>query len=308
MSQHLPTFMMIGATKSGTSSLYFYLKQHPDVFMSAIKEPLFFSYPPDQDIWDIRDGKNAKNPKVVNNLEAYQRLFEPATQKARGEASATYIYLPGTAERIRALIPDVKIIAVLRNPVDHAYSAYLHHIREGWEPCATFAAALDAEPKRIEEGWQALYHYQNGGFYFQQLSRFYKQFSPEQIKIFLFDDLQQDPVKVTQDIFEFVGVDPTFVPDTNTKYNISGVPKNPLLHRVYRFIKEASPIKSLAKAVLPKRFRSVSKREMMARLEAANLRKPPLLPADKERLLTAYRADTLALQDLLGRDLSHWLK
>lgn len=304
---HLPTFFLIGATKSGTSSLYFYLKQHPDIFMSNVKEPGFFSFPPDQEIWDVRNGERQKNARAITDLATYQQLFADATEKARGEATATYLYFPGTAERIRAAVPHAKLIAILRNPVERAYSAYLHHIREGWEPCATFVEALDAEPKRIEEGWSDLYHYQNGGFYYQQLSRFYSQFSAEQIKIFLYEDLVQDPQRVTQEIYDFVGVDPEFTPDTSTRYNISGVPKNPLLHQVHRFLQRSNPFKNVAKHLLSGKMRSSLKREMIARIEAKNLRKPPLEEAAKARLLAAYRDDILALQDLLGRDLSHWL-
>lgn len=307
MRDTLPTFFIFGATKSGTSSLYHYLRQHPAVFMSNVKEPHFFGFPENREVWEIRGGKQQKSSFIITDYSAYRQLFETATEPARGEASVMYIYLPEAARRIKAAVPDAKLVAVLRNPVARAYSAYLHLLREEQEPCPSFLQALDAEPGRIAEGWAPLYHYQNMGFYHQQLSRFYEQFSPDQLKIFLYEDLEQNPQQVTREIYDFIGVDPGFTPDTATRHNISGVPKSQLLHRAHRFLKESSSFKSYVKKVLPSSLRAKSKRQLLARLEATNLRKPPLEAEAKARLIAAYRDDVGALQELLGRDLTHWL-
>ncbi len=304
----LPNFFIFGATKSGTSSLYFYLKQHPDIFMPGVKEPHFFGFRPDEEVWEVRNGETRKNGYAVTNSDAYQKLFEAGTGiKARGEASVMYIYLEGSEKRIHAQVPDAKLVAVLRNPVERAYSAYLHLIREEDELCATFMDALDAEPKRVAEGWAPLYHYQNMGFYGEQLSRFYKQFAPEQIKVFLYEDLETEPERVVQDIYKFVGVDPSFKPDTKTRHNISGVPRSRLVHQAHRFLKKSSSLKDFGKALLPTPLRNRAKRQLLSRLETQNLRKPPLSPEARARLITAYRDDLGTLQELLGRDLSHWL-
>ena len=105
--------------------------------------------------------------------------------------------------------------------------------------------ALDAEPQRIAEGWAPLYHYQNMGFYGEQLSRFYKQFSPEQLKVFLYEDLETEPKRVVREIYEFIGVDAAFEPDTKTRHNISGVPQNKLMHQAHRFLKKTKPAQGL---------------------------------------------------------------
>lgn len=305
----LPTFFIIGATKSGTSSLYFYLKQHPDVFMPVVKEPHFFAYEPDTEVREVVAGQLRKNAFTVTQVERYRELFRNASvQRARGEASAMYIYLPGTAARIRSYLPEAKLIVILRNPVQRAYSAYLHQIREGKESLPTFIAALGAEEKRMAEGWAPLYHYQNMGFYFRQLSRFYEQFSTEQIKVFLYEDLERSSGEVTRAIFNFIGVDDTFVPDMKTKYNVTGVPQNRSLHRVYGFLKKPNAFKNWGKQFLSLTVRDRVKKRLVAQLEAKNLRKPPLSEEAKARLLAVYRPDILQLQDLLGRDLSHWLE
>jgi hypothetical protein len=305
---YLPNFLIIGATKSGTSSLYFYLRQHPDVFMPEVKEPHFFGFEPDTEVWEIRNAKRQRNSFVITDPEAYQSLFKAATpNQVRGEASVMYMYLPGSAARIKAHVPEAKLIAVLRNPVERAYSAYLHFVREAEEPCTTFADALAAEPTRVAEGWAARYYYQEMGFYARQLSRFYNEFRAEQLRVFLYDDFRKDPQGVTRSIYRFIGVDESFTPNTTTKHNISGVPKNRLLHQVHRFLKNDHPLKNLAKTFIRPSARSVLKRQWLARLESQNLSKPPLSDELAAQLTEVYRSDILELQELLGRDLSHWL-
>ena len=306
---NLPTFFIFGATKSGTSSLYFYLKQHPDVFMSSVKEPHFYGFEPGSSVREVRNGALRENSYVITDEAEYRRLFRDAkNERALGEASVMYLYLDGAAERLRAEVPDARLVAVLRNPVERAYSAYLHLIREEDEPCPSFIAALDAEPARIKAGWAPLYHYQNMGFYARQLRRFYAQFPAEQFKIFLYEDLEREPERVIREIYSFIGVDPGFRPDVSVRHNISGVPQNPLAHEAYRFLKRSGPMKDVVKRFLPEPLRSRTKRRLLARLEANNLRKPPLSAEARARLIAAYREDVGELQKLLGRDLSSWLQ
>jgi hypothetical protein len=129
----LPDFLMIGAQKSGTSAIYAYLSQHPQVFTSENKEPGFFAFEGLQRSFagpdDARAGRD-----IVRDLERYRRLFREVGDKARaGEASSIYLYAPQAAERIHHYIPNAKLIAVLRDPVDRAYSAYRHLVRDGRE-------------------------------------------------------------------------------------------------------------------------------------------------------------------------------
>jgi len=181
----LPNFLIIGAAKSGTTALYTYLKQHPEIFMSTPKELRYFSNvssPPE----------GIPHHRAVFSLEEYKSYFDAVTdEKAYGESSPMYLYTPGTAERIRTAIPDVKILAILRNPIDRAYSAYTHALRDWIETAETFEEALEKEPERIGAGWGMLWHYANAGYYYEQLSRYYKVFDPDQIRVFLHDDLSK---------------------------------------------------------------------------------------------------------------------
>ena len=165
----LPNFLLIGAAKSGTSSLYHYFRQHPQIYMSPNKEPSFFAYegkaiqltgPGDQDF-------HAK--RIVTDLIDYQALFGDRTnQPAIGEASILYLYAPDAPARIHHYLPDVKLMAVLRNPVDRAFSSYAHLRRDGRESIADFRLALQEEEARIKANWEHQWHYAQLGFYYTQ--------------------------------------------------------------------------------------------------------------------------------------------
>jgi len=306
----LPTFLLIGAAKSGTTSLYQYLKQHPDIYMPAKKEPSFFTVDEGEVVEEGGPNGRRIGKSRVNKLADYQALFQDATtEKARGEASPFYLYVPKSPDRIKQCIPDADIFVVLRNPIERAYSAFLNQVRDGVEVHADFAAALKDEPRRIEENWGPIYHYRRMGFYYEQLARYYATFNPKKIHVYLYDDLQRNALALTQDIYRILEVDPTFAPDTLQRHNIAGVPKNRLLHRFYLFLKGSSrsPVKEVGKRVLPMALRSTFKIRVMKNLQEKNLAKPPLLPEVREDLLEGYRKDILKLQDLISCDLSSWL-
>jgi hypothetical protein len=306
----LPNFLIIGAAKSGTTSLYKYLKQHPDIYMSPIKEPSYFIADEGEGLHSIGPNGQPIGGGRITNLTTYQTLFSEATrEKARGEASPKYLYFPEAAQRIKSKLPDVTIIAILRHPVERAYSNFLHHVRDGREVYEDFAVALQEEPKRIKEGWGSEYHYRNRGFYYKQLLPYYAAFGSEAVHVFLYDDLRKDAVGVMRDIFRILGVDQAFVPDVKAQYNVSGVPKNHFLHRVYHFLRGSnrSVIKELGKRVLPESTREKLKNNVTQSLYKKNFIKPQLPPEVRKELQQGYREDILQLQDLIQRDLSRWL-
>lgn len=297
----LPNFLIIGAAKAGTTSLYYYLKQHPDVFMSALKEPHFFSYEGETLNFRAPGNRSALiNESAVTQLDEYQALFADATGKtAIGEASPSYLHTPKAAERIRFYIPNAKLIVILRNPVERAYSAFLHQYRasvqQGVEGLTDFAEALAHEEEYIRDNWMPLYHFKTGGFYYEQLQVYYERFDPSQIKIYLHEDLTTDALGLLRDIFQFIGVDDTFTPDVSVKANISGVPKN---NGLYTFFKQPA-VKAVLKPFLPKGIGQ--------RFDQYMLAKPKLAPDVKQQLINEYRESILQLQDLIQRDLSRWL-
>jgi hypothetical protein len=293
----LPNFLIIGAAKAGTTALCDYLKQHPQIFISYIREPHFFAFQKEE-INFRGPGDRKIHQHTITDFAEYQRSFKGSAGKvAIGEGSTTYLYSPQAPARIQATLPEVKLIAVLRNPVDRAYSSYLHLVRDGQEPLTDFAQALQAEATRIQEHWMPLWHYQQRGFYYQQLHRYYDLFRQEQIKIYLYEDLIQDPEGLLKDLFGFLEVDDTFAPDVFAKPNISGIPKNQLLHW---FLTQPNPIKTLLRPLVPSQVRQ--------NIHLSNLEKPQLSPETRQKMLEVYREDILQLQTLIQRDLSSWLQ
>ena len=237
-------------------------------------------------------------------MEAYRAEFAAAVgKKVAGEASNSYLYSPLAAERIKRYIPDVKLIAILRNPADRAYSRYLQMVRAGRETITDFSVALTEENRRIAEGWWPDFHYLRMGLYHEQLQRYFFVYPASQIKVYLFEDFQGDALALVQNAFRFLDVDPTFVPDTGIRYSSSGLPRNQYLHLVLRRARTLRPLAErwLSRGMLQIILAGASK------IHNRNLIKPPLSPDDQNWLIDRYRDDTLRLQTLLQRDLSSWL-
>lgn len=299
--EQMPTFLILGAMKAGTTALYTALDQHPDVYVSPVKEPNFFAFAgKDLDFQAPIDRRpDGVNSTSITDLEQYRHLFAGATDEtARGEASHWYLYHPDAPANIQRYVPDARLIAMLRNPVERAYSEFLHFVRDEDEPIRDFEAALQAESERIEKHW-ALGRYVDRGRYDEQVKRYLDRFSEEQCRFYLFEDFLERPDEIRQDLFEFVGVDPFFEP-TQRRVNASGVPRSRLLHTL---ITAAQPIRD---AVVPWVPNTVV--DWVTRIKNQNLKKPEMDPAVRARLVDTFRPHVHRLEVLLDRDLSHWLE
>lgn len=285
----LPNFMIIGIAKAGTTSLHRYLDQHPQIFMSPVKETNFFAY---EDAlagtWTGEGDPPHPARYRVKTLEAYEALFAGVSDEiAIGETSPLYCHSPNAARRIRECIPDVKLVASLRNPADRAFSGFLMRVRRG-------GAAMNVREVLTPES-----HHVIIGFYYDQLKRFFDVFSRYQIKICIFEEFKQDPAKVVVNLFDFLGVDTNFVPDTSIRHNPAAIPKIRLLNPLFY----NSTLIRTAKSVLPE-----SGQAMIKRFRQQNLKAPPTFPSDlRAELLRFYLEDILKLEGLLDRDLSIWL-
>jgi hypothetical protein len=295
----MPNFLVIGAAKGGTTALHRYLKQHPQIFMSPRKELRFFPF--ENDPPDYRGpGDEADAASMTISLEDYVAQFEGSDDyPARGEISPLYLYLPQSAERIRHYIPEAKILAVLRQPAERAYSHYLMMRRDGLETLG-FEDALAAEDERVAGRYGHRWHYLRRGFYAAQLKPYFANFRRERIKIYLYEDYVSDSVGFAQDIFRFLNVDDSFVPDMSVRHNESKLPRSRSLQV---FLTEPRAAKNLFKTFIPARW----SRRIGDRLRGKNLTRPPLSADVRRQLTEVYREDIKELQDMLGRDLSHWL-
>lgn len=295
-----PNFLIIGAAKAGTTSLYDYLGQHPDIFMCPLKEPKFFALE-GHNLDFSGPGDQRANRHTITDWHSYEQLFaHTPTKRAIGEKSPIYLYDPEAPKRIKSYLPDIKIIAILRNPIERAYSNYLHMVRDSREDSHTFLDALFAEDDRIRNNWAYGWHYRSMGYYAEQIQRYLELFDSKQIKVYLYEDLRTKPQEMMYSLFDYLEVDPTFQPDMRLRENKTGLPKNP---RLQLFLKYEHPLKSMAKPFLPTKLRQ----RMRVNIINRNLEKaPPIDATAKAFLHDAFATDIMQLEDIIQRDLSAW--
>ncbi len=309
----LPNFLILGAAKSGTTSLYHYLSQHPQIYMSPVKEPNFFALEGEKPYFrgpsDMEVMRRSKSVSLTTDIEAYRALFRGVSnEKAIGEASTWYLYIPKTPERIRQHIPNAKLIVILRNPVERAYSSFMHLVRGGREPLTDFAQALREEETRIRNNWEPLWHYKQMGFYYAQLKRYFDSFDRDQIGVYLYDDFKHDLVGVLKDIFRLLDVNDAFAPDVSSRYGMSGIPRNKAVRAMNAFLMKPHPTKAVLKPFLPGELRRRIVTRTVNVLQNRYLTKAQLSPKLRSELTEVYREDVLKLQGLIQRDLSGWLR
>jgi hypothetical protein len=303
----LPNFLIIGAPRSGTTTLYEGLRQHPEIYMSPYKEPWYFALKGQAALYE-GPGDQGKRGIGIRGFDAYAALFKDVTrEKAIGEASTLYLYSERAMLSIRDTIPRAKLVAILRNPADRAFSNYMKHVQQGREPLASFEAALEAEAERMRLNWSPFWFYRAMGLYGEQLSRYMRHFAPEQLRVFLFDDLVADRARVFSEIFRFLGVDAQFRPKLSARQNVSGKPRSRAVHQVLQGLARADFVGRRFRRAIPVSMRRWYRQSLMARLMGANLRRQHLRVDTRARLLDSYTTDIMLAQGLLRRDLSHWL-
>lgn len=295
----LPNFFLVGAAKSGTTSLARYLNQHPDVFIPEFKEPKYFSAP-DKRFPHRGPLDDVVDAQIVRDFDSYLRLFSGAANvKVRGDASIDYLFYEKVPARIHALIPHAKILIVLRNPVERAFSSYVHMVRDGRENLS-FEDAIAAEVTRRNDNWEFFWQYVELGMYFQQVKRYLDIFGKEQVLILLYDQLVTEPLEFCRTIFSFFDVDTTYQVDVSQKYNVSGVPANRLLYNLFN---RKNILKSLLRNIIPGNIRKTMKGRF-SRLD----KKIIINATTRCELLNLYTLDIMRLEELIEIDLHAWLQ
>lgn len=290
----LPTFVIIGAAKAGTTALYWYLADHPEVFMSPVKETNYFAFGLDEDGRPLY-GDPELHRFPIRSFAEYEALFAGSDGAvAVGEASPIYLECPQSAARIREVVPGARIVCFLREPVDRAYSDYLMYLRaRGRRLDPDRDLTPDAPWARPGSHWMQISRYH------EALSRYYERFPREQIDVFLFDDLKTDAAACVRAVFAALGVDPAFTPDLQTPHNIGGLPASRTLERILTS-------RSVRRVVEPWIPRRVS--DAVRRVRTKNLKKAPPLPDQlRAELLRHFRDDIGQTATLIGRNLDHWL-
>ena len=286
----LPDFLVIGAEKSATTWLYESLRQHPEVFVPDTKEIHFFN-------------RFNSNLKVLDRYQKlglgwYENFFKKAeTAKAVGEVTPMYLPDAEAPGRIYDIIPLVKMIAILRNPIDRAYSHYWmargkHYVDMPFE-----------EIVRIRD--QRIIH---RGMYCGQIKRYFELFDPQQVLILLFDDVKKDPQSVLQRIYRFLGVKDDFAPnDMGKRINPSGQLRSKLLHRLLKI--QISALRVWLRmgwlVDLVKRWGLAGR---LLKWNTVELDYPPMSTAVRKELTDLYRQEIIDLSDLIQKDLTCWLE
>jgi GNAT superfamily N-acetyltransferase len=298
----LPNFLIIGANRAGTTALAAYLGQHPQIFISPVKEPTFFVFDGNKALIDkVKKAANWWGGDMVVTLEEYAHLFDGAVHEvALGEASTAYLHNPVAARRIQQYVPDMKIVAVLRHPAERAFSNYLMYRRERLEKLRTFRRAIRKEKQRINSGYSQGYHYVQLGYYYRTLHYYYETFPSHQIRVYLYEDWTDEPIATIRDICRFLEVDDSFTPDMSRRHNASLLTRSDYLDTLVAELRRKDGV---WRRLLPESART----ELADRIHRWNHYKPHLPAKDRRRLIALYRDDILQLQDLIQRDLTHWL-
>jgi len=306
MREKLPNFLIVGAAKSGTTSIYQYLKQHPDIYLPENKEPRFFVSSEFKNINPDDPFFSYINKVTTFTLEDYSGLFKNAkSQRIVGEASVQYLYFYDSAiPEIKKHLGNVKIIIILRNPVERAFSAYCHYSGVNAETLS-FEKCLELEEERRKNNWAMAHFYKDLGFYLRQVNSYLKNFA--QARVYLYDDLKKDPLALVRDIYQFLDVDTSFVPfDINVKYNVSGVPRIKSLQSF--LLHYEHPLKKLLRPLFLGTVGKEKTENLVNHFKNRNLGKRTMNPNTRKYLIDLYRGDIHMLEKLLKRDLSAWLK
>jgi len=310
-SPRLPNFLIVGTGKAGTTSLHSYLQQHPQIYMSPVKEPTYFASEIRADYLEqalqrhlakqtrylarrLNDGLPVKPMGwLTSDWNDYLRLFQHVGDEvAVGEASPIYLWSPTAAANIHERIPDARIVMVLRDPAERAYSQYLHQLTVGLTK-ATFHEHLD-ECVRDDHHPMGIHHpFLEVGLYYRQVERYLNLFPRDHVRIYWYEEDWKQPATMLRDLFGFLGVDPSFHPDTSRREHARRAPRWAGMHYL---LKQSRVWESMAPMV-PQSVRGLA------------FQKGRKMESQDRRFLVDYYAeDVRRLSELLHKDLSAWLQ
>ena len=302
----LPDFLIIGAPKAGTTALHAALATHPALYMSPVKEPKFFLTdgrpPPD------RGGGPGDIPtwrEQVWRQEDYEALFAPAPAgQLRAESTPFYLYDAAAQRRIRDQIPDVKMIAMLRDPVERAHSNWTHLWSAGLDPIGDFVRACAAEDRRVAAGWAQFWHYTRLGRYGEQLEHLYQVFPKEQVLVLRYRDLVDAPVATLDQICGFLGVEQGVVTEV-PRENVTAHPDESLAHRAVSSVIRAA---AAASRHLPGTTGTALTSPLERMLQRGARPRQPLTWEQRQAVLPYFESDIRLLEKVTESDFSDWLQ
>ncbi|MGY1691579.1 sulfotransferase [Geodermatophilus sp. SYSU D01105] len=305
MSGRLPQFVIAGAPKAGTTALHAALATHPGLYLSPVKEPKYYLTdgrpPPRSGQRGPGDAHSAQ--EWIWRRDRYLALFAAAPEDAvRGESTPFYLYDRAAQARLAADVPDVKVVVVVRDPVDRAWSNWVHLRADGLEPVADFLTAVRLEEQRIAEGWAPFWHYRGLGRYGEQLRDLYRHVPRERVFLLRYRQLVDTPRETLDRVSAFLGVEPgiahTVAPE-NVKPHVADTPRYRALARVVR------AGAALGAYAPPQVWRQVS-RPLVAALHAGRAPRPAMPVEVRREVLAPLLDDIALLEELTGESFADW--
>jgi len=284
-------FFIVGAPKAGTTSLYYYLNEHIDIEMSSQKEPDFFS---DQSLQKkkLYYGKNR-----IDTLAKYHSLFHQKNVILRGDASVSYLFYDDVPSKIKEYNSDAKIIIMLRNPIDRAFSHYLMDYALG-----LLSDSFDSIIHKKSRHKNADLFYQqyiNVGEYASQVKRYLDIFNRQNIFFIDYEEFKNNTSDIVNSVFGFLGLDNDFEPDLTKKHNVYRAPKNMLIRHVYSYVF----LRKILVKILPKKMIDI-----LSNFVFQNSKKPKISDSTKGILKEHFKSDLQELSLLLNKDFSKWIR
>jgi hypothetical protein len=295
-----PNFFIVGAPKSATTSMHYYLRKHPEIFMSIPKEPFYFG-----------SDLDSHQLKTQDRREYHSFFQEAHSEKYRGESTVWYLYSENAHREIQEYNPNSKILIMLRNPIDAAHAMHSQFLFSGNEPIEDFEKAMNAESRRRrgENIHSTVYfpeglHYRKVFSYASQVRRYLDTFDPDQVKILLLEDLKSDTNNCYRDVLDFLGVG-EYEPEDFGSYNGNCRLKSEVLRELVRYV----PGRTLGalREFVPVRSCSGIWRQVKPFFVDHDQR-DPLDPDFRAELVRDFEPNIHRLESLIGRDLSHWLQ
>jgi hypothetical protein len=296
-----PTFALAGAARAGTTALSEALRAHPDVWLTQPKEPHYLALAGEAPAFTGPGDAETINRVAVTEPAAYRELFRGGEAfPARGDASVSTLYYASTAApRLRELNPDARVVLVLRDPVDRAFSSHQYLRNRGFEPEPDFLAAVAEEPRRIEQGWHHLWHYTAMSRYADDVQQLREVMGPENVGIWWYDDMVVPGSVAIEEIQRFIGLEPVVGPEGLARVNASGKERSAAAAGMMHAASRSRVLRSTVKAVVPFGVRE--------RIRGLNLSRSETPRALRSALLPALEPDLARLEQVIGRETPrHW--
>lgn len=293
-----PRLIIGGASKSGTTAIYYYLRQHPSFCLSEKKELHYFSRPSLAQAM-FGPGDRFILAEIPGTFDEYLSFFNHCGDKAVAvDISPSYLFHFKAADEIKRHLGIVRIVFILRNPVDKAFSQYMHLFGEGLEKLS-FEEALQKELERKERGYSDMWLYKSSGYYAKALAHYVQVFGRENIRTYYYEELLNAPHSVLKDICTLAGADPLFQFEAVSEVNRSGNPKSMLLAKLLG----PNVVTYLLRRIIPRNMGRSLRKVVKELNTGARLTMNPHI---REMLLSDYRDDIRQVEELAGHS-SGWL-